>query len=260
MAHFVRSQAYVRAWDNNGHVAIVGFAECAGEIEDEIVHGNILLQSESRHMLVSTGARVEIEDGYRRGSEIDSIATSHSWPAPPQNQEGGGMMLRRTRYPSSQGTGLYIFMILLQSSAFTDQTFLEIEGDLANLQIGAARCARHLKTTGCTLGQILKKTIWGWEDEKWGAQSTMDLQTIDECSRLQYLADHPEEAEDGEYERISPDVHWILKNREKDGDFKKYMQEMKLRGLVTPWDQRVTETQQAAIEKAGMEILKEICG
>lgn len=260
MAQIVRSQAYVRAWDNKGHAAIVGFAECAGEVEDEVVHGKILLRNGTRQMLVSTGARIEIENGYRRGSEIDSIATSQSWPAPPENQEGGGMVLRRTRYPSSEGTQLYIFMILLQSSSFEDQTLLEIEGDLDNLQIGPAQCARHLETMGCTLGQVLKNPIWGWEDEKWGAQSTMDLETIDECTRLQYLKDHPEDAEDGEYERISPDAHWILKNRDKDDEFKKYIQEMKKRGLIDPWDQRVTQTRQAAIEKAGMEILKEICG
>lgn len=260
MARIVRAQGYVRAWENIGHAVIVGFAECAGEVEDEIVHGNILLRGESCHMLVRTGARIEIESGYRRGSEIDAIATSQSWPSPPENQEGGGMVLRRTRYPSAEGTSLYIFMILLQSSAFIDQTFLEIESELDSLQIGPARCAKHFKTAGCTLGQILKKTIWGWEEEKWGAQSTMDLQTIDECTRLQYLADHPEEAEDGECEAISPDVHWILKNRDSDHDFKKYMQEMKIRGLVSPWDQRVTETQQAAIEKAGAEILQKICG
>ncbi len=260
MARIVRSQAYVRAWSNSGHIALVGFAECSGEVQDEIIHGNILLGNGDHHILVSTGARIEVEDGYRKGSEIDAIATSNSWPAPPEKQEGGGLFMRKTRYPSSEGTALFIILILLQSSAFDDQTLVEIEGDLSSLHIGPPQCAKHLETMGCNLSQVLKKPVWGWEKEKWGAQSTMDLQTIDECMRLLHLQDHPEEAADGECENIGHDVHWIVKNREKDGEFKKYVEEMKKRGLVDPWDRRVTETRQAEIEQAGMEILREICG
>src|SRR3546814_18789349 len=80
-----------------------------------------------------------------------------------------------------------------------------------------------------SLNSLLKLPLWGWGDEKVGFVSTMDLPTIDECSKYDALSalENRTPEQEAELETIRKgEVGWIFNSSSKDETYQAYRREM----------------------------------
>jgi len=231
-----RGRAFVRAWprrrdDATGTAAVVGLIECSGDVEDEVIHGMALTTIQGTVLLAATGKTMHRDERYGhpfedKASDIDYVLTGRSWPRPDPTSglDGGGLMVRRTRAPAPEGRTIFILTGLMSTDELVDQTMVEVEGRLdGTLMLGGAKCAKSLGTNGSTLCQVMKMPLWEWDDGDWVLTSTMHLDALDECRRLEQMREGLVEASSGEIEKLERGMAGdVMGTGRRDGSYQEF--------------------------------------
>lgn len=262
----IRGDAFVRAWpaahgETVGNAALVGIVEVQGDVHDEIIHGVALLENGSDILLSSTGRSVN-PDYDIRGSDVDAILRSQSWPRPTADVglDGGGVLLRRTRIPAAENNTTCVLIALLSTDALEDQTMVVVNGDIeGSLTVADQHCVRHLETNGSSLSQILKRPLWGWDAGKWGPTSTLHLDVIDGCRRLEELWNGSAEEAPGEREKLERGhAGCVLRTGRTDERYMRFRTIWREKYGPIQWDGAETQAQQDLFGERALEIIREI--
>lgn len=199
-------------------------------------------------------------------SEIDSFITRMRFPRADEIHEalgwsGGGMVLRDTRGPASPGTTLatVAIAVCLPEPVLPDahMASIVVEGvdrpRSARIEVEGA-CG--LPTNGLHLGQVLRMPLWGWGDEPFGFASTMRLDSIDACTKVQdaMIAGDPSKEESF---RLRASVQHCVQDN-SDPIFSAFRRRAAAEGLVRPWDATMTASEMLAKDKASEILIGEL--
>jgi hypothetical protein len=232
-------------------VAMVGVLEIPERAgwRREVLHDFALLGSGGRVMLSFQGEERMLPD-HAGASDLAGLATSIEAYAPCRmlgdlGWGGGTMVLRETRAPSPEGTGLALVLAIARApaGAFEDATMADLavhsrsDGSLrpASGSIDVTgRCDPDM-VRGEALTSIHKMPLWGWGAEPHGFASTMRLDVIDDCTRMQEIALSGE----GDPEEIERLRRSTMGTVEMGGDpmFDEFRRLMNEEGLVGPFDE-----------------------
>lgn len=199
-------------------------------------------------------------------SEIDSFLTTMDFPRASEVHEAlgwgsGGMVLRDTRGPSSPGTTLATTAIAmcLPEPILPDahMASFEVSGDgtptTAKLRVENP-CA--LKTNGINLAQVLKLPLWGWGDEPFGFSSTMRLDSIDLCTKVQQAMIDGDPSPEESFRLRASVQHSVQDN--SDPIFTAFRRRAHAEGLVRPWDATMTASEMLSKDKASNILIHEL--
>jgi hypothetical protein len=196
-----RGRAYVRAWRGSagdiGTAAIVGLIETPDALVDEATHDVVMTRSGDRLSLVPTGGLHVTDprwgDAFDDGSsEIDDILTGRQWvrPRADQDMDGGGVVLRRSAAPAPEGSTVYVFVALVCTDAFEDDTMVDIAGcAVAGMSLAIDRRPHGMSTRGSRLSTVLHDMTFDWHDGPWRITSSIHLDVMAECMALQKAHD-----------------------------------------------------------------------
>jgi hypothetical protein len=199
-------------------------------------------------------------------SEIDSFLTSMDFPRAGAVHEAlgwgaGGMVLRDTRGPSSPGTTLAVIAIglCLPEYALPDAhmaSFVVGGDDVPNVAKLKVEGPCRLATNGTQLSQIHRMPLWGWDDERFGFSSTLRLDVIDKCTRLEAMMIEGT-ASIEELTRLQREVHMAVQDN-TDPIFARYRRLAAAQGMVLPWDSTPTESEMTTSDDAVALLVKQL--
>jgi len=170
---------------------------------------------------------------------------------------GGAMVLRDTRAPSPAGTKLAQIMVLasIPKGGMPD-------GHMVSMSLQGGRGAPRPATgslvaeepctgfahIGAAMSQIHKAPLWGWGDELHGFVSTLRLDVIDDCTRLEALmtSENPDPVEVARLRRATLSAV-------QDGSdpvYAAFRRRMTAEGHVLPWDATPTASQTSTRRQA----------
>ena len=184
-------------------------------------------------------------------SEIDSFITTMDFPRTDEVREAlgwgaGGMVLRDTRGPSSPGTTLatVAMAVCMSDARLPDAHMASIVVDGDDVPYSARLTIEEpcrMDTGGTNLSQVLKLPLWGWGVEPFGFSSTMRLDAIDRCTRVQDAMTtgdpSPEEAR-----RLRASVQHAVQDN-SDPVFAMFRRRLAADGLMRPWDATLTASE-----------------
>lgn len=209
------------------------------------------------------------------GNDIGDLARNTIWPRP--NPEfgmgGGGILLRDNRMPARPGrkTCFILGITSLFSGSLLNHHIYDVGGRLdgpseAFLSDFGRGGAIQLSTPvdsqieiGLPLSSLMKLPLWGWGEEKVGFISTMDLATIDICSRIEHLMaiGHRTENEQAELDAfMKSDLGWIFSHTHRDEEYRKFREEMLKVRPNRPWDSIMTKSEMEADENLAETIIR----
>lgn len=199
-------------------------------------------------------------------SEISSFLKSMMFPRASEVHEAlgwgaGGMVLRDTRGPSCPGTTLATIAIAM----CLPEPFLP-DAHMASFEVhgqespGSAKLLIEgpclLTTNGVNIEQVLKMPLWGWEDEPFGFSSTMRLDAIDRCTKVQdaMIAGglSPKESH-----RLRASVQHTVQD-DSDPVFAAFRRRAAAEGMVRPWDATLTASEMISKNEAVDMLVKEL--
>lgn len=199
-------------------------------------------------------------------SEMDSFLTSMDFPRAGDvhgalGWGAGGMVLRDTRGPSSPGTTLAVVAIglCLPEYALPDAHMASfvVGGDEApNVARLKVEGPCPLVTNGTQLSQVHRMPLWGWGDEKFGFTSTLRLDVIDRCTRLEAMMIEGT-ASTEELRRLQREVQMAVQDN-SDPMFAEFRRRAAAEGMVRPWDSVLTESEIMTKDQAVDIIVKQL--
>jgi len=232
----------------------------------ERAHGFACLMGTSGRLMFSGASdrpRYEEDVSF---SEIDSFLTGMEFPRASEVHEAmgwgaGGMVLRDTRGPSSPGTTLATIAIAmcLPDACLPDGHMASFEATggetptTARLRLEEP-CA--MTTNGVNLAQVLKMPLWGWGDEPFGFSSTMRLDSIDLCTRVQDAMIAGDLTVEESHRLRSSVQHCVQDN--SDPVFAAFRRRAAADGLVRPWDSTMTASEMLSKDKASEILIGEL--
>jgi hypothetical protein len=181
---------------------------------------------------------------------------------------GGAMVLRDTRAPSPAGTTLVQVMML---ASVPDGVLPDAH--MAGMSIhsrsdGSARPATGalsiegpctgFEHRGASMSQIQKAPLWGWAEEPHGFASSLRLDVVDKCTRLQELmvSDDPDPGEVADLRRATMSA--VQDN--SDPVYASFRRRIAAEGHMLPWDATPTAsdtmTRSRAMSMLVAELLK----
>lgn len=199
-------------------------------------------------------------------SEIDSFITRMRFPRADGIHEalgwsGGGMVLRDTRGPSSPGTTLatVAIAVCLPEPLLPDAHMASIVVD-GNDRPRSARIvveeACALPTNGWQIAQVLKMPLWGWGDEPFGFSSTMRLDSIDACTKVQQAMIDGDPSKEESFRLRAGVQHCVQDN--SDPIFAAFRRRAAAEGLVRPWDATMTASEMLSKDRASDILIREM--
>lgn len=253
----------------------VGIVEApTGTLPEHQMHGFIgLADRDGGLLLPPTGHMRDISTDVR-AHEIGYTVTNPIWPrpSPASGVNGGGFYFRRTRMPAPIGREILMIAIVatLDSGELANNHRYDLSANARPLGLPGHGLALKLTKaenlddqieTGQSLAQLLKNPIWGWNAEKFGFVSTMDLQTIDECQRYDDLISEqkPSAEQQAEIEELNhTEAGWILCNHRHDVKFAHFTQQMNDHEPPYRWDGFVTAASEQRREKIAKTIIQRL--
>jgi len=269
MTRIHRGQLFMRGGWRDGDAtltAVAGIAEVDAGAGEHVVHGYGAQLIGGDILLSATGYTAANEEEHLGSGEVDYMITDTQWPRPSGGVlAGGGLMLRRTRAPAAPGRELAIVAGLFScdGTVFADQQFADISGDMtARLAISGRRCVKEWRTNGSTISQVMKSPRWGWGDEPWGFNSTMDLKSIDEAMRVEALADDPNHDPEELAEARRTPGGWAPQvgrvGSAYDADYDRFRTRMIAEHGRLPWDGVLTRSESEARAESAGRIIREL--
>lgn len=269
MTRIHRGQLFTRGGWRDGDATLtlaVGIAEVDEGTDEHVILGYGAQRLGDDVLLSATGFTAAADMEQIASGEIDYMITQSQWPRPAGGAlAGGGLMLRRTRAPAPAGRTLMLVAGLFSCDGpvFADQTFSEIQGDPSRtLAITGTRCVRDWGTNGTTISQVMKSPHWGWGEEPWGFNSTMDLPSIDEAMHLEALVDDPD-SDPEEIDRArrtpggwAPQVGRVGSGR--DTDYDRFRARMIAEHGRLAWDGVLTRSESEACSASAGRIIMEL--
>jgi hypothetical protein len=210
----MRGQIYFRDQDTTGDGAAVvggvGILEVPqGWFTEDVVRGVIMMGGPEAFSLSLTNYAADLAgDDDIRAAEIDAAAKRSVWPLPSSlagDAMGGGLMVRRTRMPSSPGTEIMACIAVLKAppGRLRREAMYRVEGAIETPDdvsdplhmpfSGRLTCfspvpVPELVSRGNHLHQLLKQPVWGFGAEGVAFNSTMSISIIDLCDECMDLA------------------------------------------------------------------------
>jgi len=257
-------------WQSPAHgyaYALVGIAEIAEDahVPLETVHDFAALITQQDGTLSFTGSSRPLGAEYAChdvSGIIDRVYSTVCKDDEERGYAGGGMILRRTRAPSTPGTFVAAVMIAvtLPDAVLPDRHMISFSSDsdavcaspLGTIRFQVTgRCPKD--TNGEALTSVHKSPLWGWSEEPYGFMSLMRLDKVDDASRLQML-----DIEGGDQAEIDALRRSTQHVPNRDPRFTAFLKQMHQRGLVVPWDRCPTATEWATREQAAYDVLCDI--
>lgn len=235
-------------------IAMIGVLEVpdAAEWRREVLHDFALIRS-GREVLLSFQGDERPLPAHAPCTDLAGLATSIDAYAPCRTLTGlgwggGAMTLRDTRAPSPEGTRLALVLAIARvpEGVLTDAHMADFavhsrsDGSHrpATGSIVVTGACDPTTVTGEALASIHKMPIWGWGAEPHGFASTMRLDVIDDCTRLQDII----LSGDGDPEEIAR-LRRSTMNCVQAGQnpmYDEYRRLLAAEGLIGPWDETPT--------------------
>lgn len=253
-------------------IAMIGVLEVpdAAEWRREVLHDFALIRSGDEVLLSFQGEDRPLPD-HAPCTDLAGLATSIDAYAPCRTLTGlgwggGTMTLRDTRAPSPEGTRLALVLAIarvpegvLPDAHMADLTVhSRSDGSRrpATGSIVVADACDPATVTGEALSSIHKTPIWGWDGETYGFRSTMRLDVIDDCTRLQDII----LSGDGDPEEIArlqrSTMNCVQAGR--DPMYDEYRRLLAAEGLIGPWDETPTLSLTRRREEATSRIVEKL--
>jgi hypothetical protein len=188
------------------------------------------------------------------GEEISHHVVYAIWPrpAPESGVPGGGIAFRHTRVQAPPGREVMTFAICAYApeDAFVGQRLYSVTGrDRPDMLVvhDPAPC-EPLAENGIGMAALLKRPVWGWGDERFGLQSTMRLDVIDEARELRALMDASttSAADDARIAELRHGQAWnVLRAGRDEPMFDEFRRRMGAEHPYDDWSKPVTAAQDA---------------
>ena len=198
------------------------------------------------------------------GEEIAGHVTSSIWPRPTPGTGiiGGGLLFRKTRLSARAGYETLIFSTCLYAPAqvLAHQKRYSIigrttpSGSLERLVIHDPIENELLSQIGIGMNALLKQPAWGWGTEPFALQSTMHLDTIDQCSEIRRLLDQENRTgeEETRLQQLRHTPAWSVINLSRDDKtFGEFLQRIQISDPFDDWTKPVTSHQ---LERHGEQV------
>lgn len=245
--------------------AFVGIAEVdAHRYLEHIVRGFLQtsLNADLRFQTTDYCKRI----AFHRGSDLGGLVHETKWPRPDPlfGIGGGGILFRDCRMPTPDGRKISLVLAVASFPRGTlkNHHIYELTGSAE--QNGSFALANPIDSEipyGESLNTLLKLPLWGWGDEKVGFVSTMDLPTIDECSRYDALSaiENRTPEQEAELETIRKgEVGWIFNSSSNDETYQAYRRKMLQIRPNPAWDSVMTKSEQDADSVLASKVLKQL--
>lgn len=224
----------------------------------------------SPHSIMLLGGRLTTRD-ILPDSDLASNLTRIRFPGSVSEEDdfvsGGALILRATRQDDERGMPVMLAALVMQATGpEADPAIIyEVRGKATSLSMTPTKRRFPMQPNGMALTQIHRSPVWSIDgDELCGPVSTMRLDVLDECQRLEDLiAQDPtaDRSDDPEYRRLtSGPAGMLVTNITRDPQYAAYRRRMADEGLTYPWNEFVSASYVATVEAKSSEIVKSLLG
>lgn len=175
---------------------------------------------------------------------------------------GGALIVRATNETDNRGFPVYLAALVMQEAGDEADPALiyELRGEGGSIEILPSGRTMPMSPNGMALAQVHRSPIWSIRgDELSGPVSTMRLDVLNECQRLEDMIENGTDKKLDEYKRAAAGAAgFIVDNVSRDPQYEEFRKKMIEAGFKNRWTEFETASEEARRSKKADEIVRSL--
>lgn len=175
---------------------------------------------------------------------------------------GGALITRATLEIDERGFPVYLVALVMQEAGedADPAVIYELRGEGGSIEILPSDRTMPMSPNGMALTQIHRSPIWAiHDDEPCGPVSTMRLDVLHECQRLEDMLERGVDKQLDEYKRLAAGAAgFVVNNVSRDPQYEEFRQKMIEAGFKNRWTEFETASEEAKRSQKAEEIIQSL--